>query len=38
MVSTVTPTVLAAMADGRILDDVEPNKPKWGREFGKVGQ
>jgi hypothetical protein len=30
--------ILEAMADGRIVDDVSPNKPKWGKEFGRVSK
>jgi hypothetical protein len=29
--------ILAAAREGRIVDDVTATKPKWGREFGKVG-
>jgi len=30
--------ILAAAREGRIVDDVTPNKPKWGKEFGRVSQ
>jgi hypothetical protein len=30
--------ILEAAREGRILDDVTPNKPRWGREFGRVSQ
>lgn len=29
--------ILAAARDGRVIDDVTATKPKWGKDFGRVG-